>query len=112
MSVNSRRQALKFCFDTMVVVVIQVGDEFLLEVFHRAEVLKIEQFTLQQSEEIFYHSIIQTVALPAHALNDTVIGQRLLVMLVLVLPALIGVQNGSCPRGQPAHGIIEHIYYH
>ena len=74
MSVNSRRQALKLCFDTTVVVVIQVVNELLLEVFHRFEVLKIEQFALQQSEEIFHHSIIQTVALPAHALNDTVIG--------------------------------------
>ena len=112
MSVNSRRQALKFCLNATIVVVIQVGDEFLLEMFHRVEVVKIEQFTLQQSEEIFYHSIIQTVALPAHALNDTVIGQRLLVMLVLVLSALIGVQNGSCPRGQPARSIIEHIHDH
>ena len=99
MSVNSRRQALELCLDAAVIIVIQIGDEFLLEVFHGIEVLKIEQFTLQKSEEIFYHSIIQTIPLSAHTLDDTVIGQRLLVLLVLVLPALIGVQNGSCPRG-------------
>lgn len=99
MSVNSGRQALKLCLDATVVVVIQVGDEFLLEVFHGVEGLKIEQFALEQSEEIFHHSIIQTVAFSAHALNDTVISQFLLIMLVLILPSLIGVQNGSCPRG-------------
>ena len=73
----------------MIDVVIQIVYQFLLEVFHRVEVLKIEQFTLQQSEEIFYYSIIQTVSLSAHTLNDTVIRQLFLVMFVLVLPALI-----------------------
>ena len=96
---NSRRQALKLCFDTTVVVVIQIGYQFLFEVCHRIEILEIEQLALQQTEEIFYYGIIQTVTLSAHALNDTGIRQLLLVMLVLVLPALIGVQNGSCPRG-------------
>ena len=67
MPVNSRWQALKLCLDAPVVVVIQVGDEFLLEVFHRDEGLKIEQFALEQSEEIFNHSIIQAVAFSAHA---------------------------------------------
>ena len=93
MSVNSRRQALKLCLDAMVVVVIQVGDEFFLEVFYGVECLEIEQFALEQSEEIFHHGIIQTIAFSAHALNDTVINQPLLVLLVLVLPALIGMQK-------------------
>ena len=109
---KSGRQALKLCFDTTVVVVIQIVYQFLFEVCHRIEILKIEQFALQQAKEIFYYSIIQTVALSAHALNDTVIRQLLLIMLVLVLPALIGVQNWSCPRGQPARSLIDHIHDH
>ena len=111
-SVNGRRQALEFRLDAMVIVVIQIGDQLLLEVCHRLEFLKIKQFTLEQAEEVFDHSIIQTIALSAHALNDTVISQFLLVMLVLVLPALIGVQNGSCLRGQPTRSAIDHIQDH
>ena len=109
---KSRRQALKLYFDTTVVVVIQIVYQFLFEVFHRIEILEIEQFALQQAEEIFYYSIIQTVALSAHALNDTVIRQLLLIMLVLVLPALVRMQNRSCPRGQPARGVIDHVHNH
>ena len=112
MSVNSRRQALKFSLDAMVVVVIQVGEKFLLEVFHRIEVLKIEQFALQKPEEVFHHSIIQTVTFSAHTLNDTVIGQPSLILFMLVLPPLIRVQKRSCPRGQPTRGAINHIRDH
>ncbi len=82
---NSRRQALKFCLDAMVVVVIQIEYQFLLEVFHKIEILKIEQFALEQTEEFFDYGIIQTVALSTHALNDTVIRQLSLILFVLVL---------------------------
>ena len=116
---NGRRQALEFRLDAVVVVEIQIGDQFLLEVLHRLKFLKIEQFTLEQAEEVFIHGIIQTVALSAHTLNDAVVGELLLVIPVLVipvlvipvlvLPALIGVQNGNCPRGQPARSAVDHI---
>ena len=33
-SVKSRRQALKFCLDSAVVVVVQIFDQFPFEVFH------------------------------------------------------------------------------
>ena len=91
---------------------VQIGDQLVLEVCHRLEFLKIKQFTLEQAEEVFDHSIVQAIALSAHALNDTVISQFLLVMLVMVLPALIGVQNGSGPRGQPARSAVDHIQDH
>lgn len=55
---KSRRQALKLCLNTAVVVVIKIFNEFLLEVFHRLELLQIEQFTFEQTEEVFYHSIV------------------------------------------------------
>ena len=53
MSVNGRWQALEFRLDAMVVVVIQIGDQFLLEVPQRLKFLKIVQFTLEQAEEVF-----------------------------------------------------------
>ena len=57
MSVNSRRQALKLCLDTMIIVIVQIGNQFLLKMFHRIEGLKIKQFALQQAEEIFHETI-------------------------------------------------------
>ena len=51
---NCRRQALQFCLDPAVVVVIQICNEFLLEVFHGVELLQIQQLTFEQPEEIFY----------------------------------------------------------
>ena len=55
MSVNCRRQALQFCLDPVVVVVIQIFNEVQFEVFHGAELLQIQQFTFEQPEGIFYH---------------------------------------------------------
>ena len=44
-SVKRRRQALKLCLDTAVIVVIEILKEFLFEMFHRMELLQIKRFT-------------------------------------------------------------------
>ncbi len=62
---NCRRQALSFCLNPAIVVVIQIFNQFPFEVFHGLELLQIQQFTLKQTKEILYHSIVQTVAFPA-----------------------------------------------
>ena len=93
---NCRRQALSLCLDSAVVVVIHVFNQFLLEVLHGLELLQIQQLTFEQSEEIFYHSIVQTVSLAAHALSDTLFPKHPLILLMLVLPALIGMKNQVC----------------
>ena len=69
LSVNGRRQALSFCLDAAVVVVIQMFNKFLLEVLHRLKLLSVQQFTFEQAKEILYHGIVQTVSFPAHALS-------------------------------------------
>ena len=63
-------------------------NEFLLEVFHRLEFLQIEQFTFEQTEEVFYHSIVQAIPFSAHALTDTLFLKHPLILLVLILPSL------------------------
>ena len=93
MSVQSRRQALKFCLNSAVVVVIEIGDEFSLEVANRFKILKIEQFTLEMAKEILHDCVIQTVGLSAHALANTFLFEHSLVLLVLVVPTLIGMKN-------------------
>ena len=93
MSVNCRRQALKLCLDTAVVVVVQIIQQFQLEVFHRFKFLEIQQFALKQTEEILHDGIVQTVALAAHTLPDSFPPEHTLVLLVLILPALIRMEN-------------------
>ena len=51
--------------------------QFLFEVFHGAELLQIQQLTFEQPEKIFYHSIVQTVSLAAHALANTFLPEHL-----------------------------------
>ncbi len=94
---DSRRQALSFCLNAAVIVVVQVVNELLLEVFHRLELLQIEQFTFQQAKEVFYYLIIQAVSFAAHTLLDAFRFQHSLVLFVLVLPALVRVENQPCP---------------
>ena len=90
---KSRRQALKLCLDTVVVVVIEIFNELLFEVLHRLEFLQIQKFTFKQAEEVFYYSIVQTVTFPAHALLNAFLAEHPLVLFVLVLPALVGMKD-------------------
>ena len=83
---NCRRQALSFCLDTPAVI---INKKFLLEVFHCVKRLQIQQLTFDKPEEIFYHSVVQTVSLATHALAAPLLSEHLLILLVLVLPALV-----------------------
>ena len=73
---NCRWQALQLCLDAAVVVVIQIFNEFLFEMFHGLKFLQIYQLAFEQPKEIFYHSIVQTVPLATHALPDEVVYLR------------------------------------
>ena len=101
LSVNRRRQALRFCLYPAVIVVIQIFNEFLFELLYGTEPLQIQQFTFEQPEEVFYHSIIRTVSFSAHALLNTFLLEHSLILPVLVLPALIGVKNKVCSVQAP-----------
>ena len=105
---NRRRQALKLCPDAAVVVVVEVVNELLLEVLHGMEFLQIEQFTFEKAEEVFCHCVVQTVALPSHALPDALAFQHPLILLVLVLPSLVRVENQSCSIRNRLKGLGEH----
>ena len=109
---NCRRQALQFCLDPAVVVVIQIFDQFLLEVLHGLELLQIQQLTFEQSKEIFYHSIVQTVSLAAHALANTFLPEHLLVLFVLVLPTLVRMENQVCSGRNFCKRLVQHGGYH
>lgn len=67
----NRCQALQFKLDPAVIVVVEVFDQFGLEVFQGIKVLEIQELRFEQTEEILHHSIVQTVAFTAHALPDT-----------------------------------------
>ena len=90
---NCRRQALKLCLDATVIVIVEIVNQFSLKVFHGCKFLQIEQLALEQAEEVFDHGTVQTVSFPAHALPDAFLLGHPLVLLALVLPALIGMQN-------------------
>ena len=90
---KSRRQALQFYLNAVVIIVVQIMDQFLLEVLHRLECLQIEQFTFQQAKEIFHHGIVETITFAAHALPDALTFEHTLVLLVLVVPALVRMED-------------------
>ena len=112
MSENCRRQALQFCLDPAVVVVIQICNEFLFEVLHGLKFLQIQQFALEQSKEIFYHSIVQTIPFSAHALPDAFLPEHPLILPVLILPALIRMENVICSVRNFCKCLVQHSCHH
>ena len=86
---KSRRQALSLCLDTIVVVIVEIFDEFVLEVLHGFKLLQIKEFALEQAEEVLHNSIVQAAAFSAHALPDALLLEHPLIPFVLILPALV-----------------------
>ena len=80
--------------------------------FYGLKLLKIEKFTLEQPKEIFYNSIIQTVAFSAHILTDTFLLEHLAIMLVLILPSLVGMENQTRSIRYGFKSFIEYTGYH
>ena len=109
---KSRRQALKLCLDAVVVVVIEIFNKFLFEVIHRLELLQIQKFTFKQAEEVFYYSIVQTVTFSAHALLDAFLLEHLLILFVLVLPALVRMENQAGSVWNFCESPVKHGCYH
>ena len=56
---------------------------------NRMKILQMKQFALEQGKEILNDGIVQTVTFSAHALNNTIVGQCLLILFMLILSALI-----------------------
>ena len=109
---NSRWQALKLSLYAAVIVIIEILDQFRLEVLHRLKRLQIQQLTFEQAEEVFNHGIVQTVALSAHALVNAPDFEHVLVLLVLVLPALVGVQDEARFGWELFKSLVQHVCHH
>lgn len=75
---------------------------------HGLELLQIKQFTFQQAEEVLCHCIVQAVPFAAHTLPDAFCFEHPLVLLVLVLPALVGVKDQSGSIRYRCKGFGEH----
>ena len=87
-------------------------DQFLLEVLHRLECLQIEQFTFQQAKEIFHHGIVETITFAAHALPDALTFEHTLVLLVLVVPALVRMEDQLRSVWYGFKSLAQHRSYH
>ena len=109
---KSGRQALQLCFDATVVVVIQICNQFLFEVFHGLKLLQIQQLTLEQPKEVLNHSVVQTVSLATHALPDVLFSEHPLVLFVLVLPALVGMKDQSGSIRYLLKSLVQHAGHH
>ena len=109
---KSRRQALKLCLDTAVVVVIEIFNEFIFEVVYGFKLLQVKKFTFSQAKDILHHSIVQAVLFPAHALPDAFLAKHPLVLPVLVLSALVGMKDQTGSIRYFLKGLIRHSGYH
>ena len=79
---------------------------------HGLELLQIKQLAFKQAEKVFSYRVVQTVSFPAHALPDSFCFEHTLIQLVLVLPALVGVENETCPIRYGCKSFVEHRCYH
>ena len=109
---NSRQQALSLSLNALVIVVVQIVDNLLFEVLHRMEFLQVEQLAFEQVKEIFCYSIIQAIAFAAHALPDAFLAKHLRVLFVLVLPALVGMQDQLTSIRDLFKNLFHHSRYH
>ena len=79
---------------------------------HRFELLQIQQLAFEHSKEVFDHSIVKTISFAAHALSDALPAKHLLILLVLVLPALVGMENEIRGIRNLFKRLVQHGCYH
>ena len=79
---------------------------------HVPEHVRVEKFRLHYPEEVLHHGVVQAVSLAAHALDDVVVLQRFLVAVMLVMPALVGVQHQSRLDFPRRVSPIQHLHDH
>ena len=65
-------------------VIVQIVNQISFKVFHRIKFMQIEQFAFEQTKEVFYYGIVQTVTFPAHTLPDAFLPEYLPVLLSLI----------------------------
>ena len=65
-----------------------------------------------EESQIFYHSIVQAVSFSTHALPDTFLTKHPLILLVLILPALVRMENRVCSGRDLCKRLVQHGGYH
>ncbi len=65
-----------------------------------------------EKSQIFYHSIVQAVSFSTHALPDTFLTKHPLILLVLILPALVRMENQVCSGRDLCKRLVQHGGYH
>jgi hypothetical protein len=106
----NRRQAAKLALNSSGVVVIKVFNKLRFKLFYTREILQIEQFALEVSEEVFHDGVVQAVPLTTHALQNSFGFKPILVCFHLILPALIGVEDQALKVFVCAKRFIQHVH--
>ena len=80
--------------------------------FDGFKLLQIQQFALEMTKEALQRSMVVAVSFAAHALGNAVVCQHLPVLLVLVVPALVGVQDQLVLLRQDFQCLFQHRCHH
>ena len=86
---NRRWQALYLCPDMAIIVIIEIFQESLFEIFHTLKRFADKAVLFEQANEI-------QVFFPTHALSDALVAflpEHSLILFTLVLLTLVGMEN-------------------
>ena len=86
-----------------------VSLEVGFEALEGLPVLAAKELVLEVPENLLGGTVVDAVAFARHALDETVIGERTDVGLVLVLPSHIRVQDRLSSCGLGVHEHLEHL---
>ena len=76
------------------------------------KLLQIQKLALEVAEEALHGGIVIAVAFAAHALSNPILLQYLPILLVLVVPALVGVQDQLVLLRQDFQCLFQHRCHH
>ena len=107
------RRSLSFQFHLNALLDV-VGDEVINCIHEIPDVpvfgfLPVKHFALQDAKVILHQAVDHTVAFSGHALPDTVFLQAFHETAVLVLPALVGMQDRALGSGICAECFLQHV---
>ena len=95
LSVLNRTSVTEGCLAALLVVITNVFIYCIFELIEAAEYLAVIHLLFHYPKEVLHWRVVVAIALPRHALKDTIISQLLAINTHLVCPTTVRVESAS-----------------
>lgn len=99
------------CFDSFIIVILYIFVQSFHKGFGRVKLLGVKELGFHYSEKILHHGVVQTIPFARHALEDMPLFEAFAIAVMLVLPALVGMEHEAVQGIELGEGLLQHVIH-